>query len=75
MKCSSCDLEMRKGWFPMPRGLTWKEEDQKSKMSFPGGNLPGIKVCGLIPKILPAYRCDRCEIISFYFGSRSEFDT
>lgn len=62
---------MRKGWLPLPRGLTWKELDEIRKVSSPKGNIPGIEV-GWRVKKLPSYRCDECQIISFYFGEKAE---
>ena len=40
---------MRKGWIPLPRGLTWKELGERSRVSFPKGNIPGkfLLGCGL----------------------------
>ncbi|MDT8389711.1 MAG: PF20097 family protein [Lentisphaeria bacterium] len=71
MKCPSCHSEMKKGWIPLTRGLTWKELDEKSSICFPKGNIPGLEV-GWRLKRMYLYRCDACEIMSFYFGEKTE---
>ncbi len=71
MKCPSCNSDMKKGWIPLARGLTWKELGEGSKVSSLKGNIQGIEV-GLRVKKLFAYRCDECKIISFYFGEKAE---
>lgn len=69
-RCPRCGAEMTEGYIPTSAGIPWRDRDDPVGMPTIVSGLPGTKPFLKRPR-LHAYRCPKCDIVTFKYGSTS----
>jgi hypothetical protein len=66
--CPRCDAPMSEGYLPLLAGLHWREPGEPVGLPHALSGLPGTVGWRGRPR-LHAYRCAKCEIVTFQYGA------
>lgn len=69
-RCPRCGAEMTEGYIPTSAGIPWRDRNDPVGMPMIASGLPGTKALLKRPR-LHAYRCPKCDIVTFKYGADS----
>ncbi len=70
MRCPECHSLMEEGFLSVKEGLHWLRSAETGGMQFAEG-VPGTQAI-MRPNPLKAWRCRKCELMTFEYGHRHE---